>query len=573
MGRYLLVMLTTLILGATARAEELKFKEDFLRRLIADVPTIMKDQDPKTGRFGEGIWTVNDQNSMFPLAVAWATKSDDNPYYRDPKVLKAIVLAGDALIADANDKGQWEFRKKDGSTWGPTYMPWTYYRWLRSFTLIKDGMSPEDRERWEDAVILGYTGISETQLTRLVNIPTYHAMGLYLAGKTFDRPEWRKQAKDFLARVIAAQDPSGFWSENFGPVVRYNSVYIEALGAYYSISGDEMVLPALARAAKFHANLLYPDGSLVETLDERNPYHAGLWFPSSGMTLNPEGRGLVLQQLNVLVKGDKPIATDTMAGYIMDGHEGSTIPTAGAADQRTFMLDDGKAMVRREKPWFVCLSAYHCPIRDSRWIQDRQNLVSIYHDKCGLILGGGNTKLQPLWSNFTVGDVSLLKHAPGDIAPDFKPKGALFHIPTAASIQVTDPIGLALKYGEEDCSIEIEPVDDSTLRIHLKATTRSGLPVAARLTLMPHLGKAVQTENGFDKVLGEEPFAISDAGGWIAHNGWKLTLPKEASVAWPVLPHNPYRKDGSATIGEARLVVSLPFAPGRDQYVLTLSVE
>ena len=32
----------------------------------------------------------------------------------------------------------------------------------------------------------------------------------------------------------------------------------------------------------------------------------------------------------------------------------------------------------------------------------------------GVFLGGGNTKLQPLWSTFTVGDVSLLKHKPGD---------------------------------------------------------------------------------------------------------------------------------------------------------------
>ena len=451
MERFLVIMLMMVILGVNVQAEQLKFKEDFVRRLAAAVPSILKDQDSKTGRFGKGIWVVNDQNSMYPLAVAWATKSDDNPYYHDPKVLKAIVAAGDALAADANDKGQWEFRKKDGSTWGPTYMPWAYYRWLRSFTLIKDGMSPEDRKRWENALTLGYTGISQTQLTRLVNIPTYHAMSLYLAGKTFDRPEWCKQAKEFLARVIAAQDPNGYWSENFGPVVRYNSVYIEALGAYYSISGDEMVLPALARAAKFHASFLYPDGSLVETLDERNPYHAGLWFPNAGMTLSPEGRGLVLQQLNVLA--DKPIAADTMAGYIMDGHEGSAIPTAAQDDHRTFMLDDGKGMIRREKPWFVCLSAYHCPISSHRWIQDRQNLVSIYHDKCGLILGGGNTKLQPLWSSFTVGDVSLLKHTPGDIAPDFEPKGALFHIPTAASLEVTDPIGLALKYGEEDCSI------------------------------------------------------------------------------------------------------------------------
>jgi len=30
----------------------------------------------------------------------------------------------------------------------------------------------------------------------------------------------------------------------------------------------------------------------------------------------------------------------------------------------------------------------------------------------GLILGGGNTKLQPAWSSFTLGDITILSHRP-----------------------------------------------------------------------------------------------------------------------------------------------------------------
>jgi hypothetical protein len=58
----------------------------------------------------------------------------------------------------------------------------------------------------------------------------------------------------------------------------------------------------------------------------------------------------------------------------------------------------------------------------SRWIQDRQNLVSLYHDKIGVILGGGNTKLQPLWSTFSVGDRAQFHHKAGDETPiSFRP--------------------------------------------------------------------------------------------------------------------------------------------------------
>src|SRR5207248_2800188 len=82
-------------------AEELKFKDDFLARLVKDVPKILKTQDKSTGRFGSGVFIVTDQNVLFPLAAAYATKRDgvENPYYHNPELLDAVMAGGDALIA------------------------------------------------------------------------------------------------------------------------------------------------------------------------------------------------------------------------------------------------------------------------------------------------------------------------------------------------------------------------------------------------------------------------------------------------------------------------------------------
>jgi hypothetical protein len=77
---------------------QLSFREEFTKLLPQRVAGILKNQDPKTGRFGSGIWIVNDQNVMYPLAAAWSLKSKDNKYYHDPKLLEAIMKAGDALI-------------------------------------------------------------------------------------------------------------------------------------------------------------------------------------------------------------------------------------------------------------------------------------------------------------------------------------------------------------------------------------------------------------------------------------------------------------------------------------------
>ncbi len=558
-------------LGASdATGEKLIFKDRFVAELAKKVPSILASQDKDTGRFGTGIWMVNDQHPIFPLAVAWATKHDDNPYYHDPEVLEAIIAGGDALIDDQAPDGQWLFRKKDGSTWGMTYMPWTYSRWVQTFGLIRNAMPFEKRQQWEQALKLGFTGIAKTQLTRPVNIPAHHAMGLYIAGQVFDNIEWRQKAKDFMAKVVAAQDPVGFWTEHNGPVVMYNYVYSGALGIYYAASRDQSVLPALEKAAQFHSAFVYPNATNVETIDERNPYSRSKPGGNVGFTFTPQGRGYLHHQW----KSIKAFSPDIMAELVMYGQEGSVVETASERKDYQFVSSDNQSLIRRKAPWFICVSAYNCPVFESRWIQDRQNFVSVFHDRAGLIMGGGNTKMQPLWSNFTVGDTSLLQKKAGDDNPKFTPPDGLTHVPSNAVLQKSDPVGLTLDYDKEQCEISVEPVDDDTAIIRLKSTSNGNLPVAAHITLLPTVGKDLVTEHS-TQTLGGDAFELSGEklGGWIEHTNWRLTMPETASVKWPVLPHNPYTKDGFAETGEGRIVVSLPMSIENPEYSLTLTVK
>ena len=45
-----------------SRADQWHFKKSFLQTLVDDVPRILKGEDKKTGRFGQGIWIVTEQN-------------------------------------------------------------------------------------------------------------------------------------------------------------------------------------------------------------------------------------------------------------------------------------------------------------------------------------------------------------------------------------------------------------------------------------------------------------------------------------------------------------------------------
>jgi len=575
MSRLLWTSLVLYLTGLPGVAAELTYKERLIPVLAKQIPGILDVFDPKTGQFGKGIWISTDQNRMYPLAVAYAWQSDQNPYYKDNRILDVIMKAGDALIEDADDKGQWVFRKKDGSTWGKIWMPWTYSRWVRAFSLIKDDMPQDRREKWEKALTLGYSGIRRNELDHVHNIPAHHAMGLYVAGEALDRKDWQKQAAEFLIKVADKQAEGGYWSENVGPVVGYNFVYVDALGTYYALSGDSRVLPVLRKAARFHLHFTYPNGHRVETVDERNPYHERVDTGNVGFTFTPEGRAYLANQWSIY--GFEKLPADLIASLLLYGEEGPTAGEDTSEKEKTFVLtENGRrcAATIQKGPWFICLSAYTAAIPRSRWIQDRQNFVSIFHEKTGLILGGGNTKLQPAWSNFTVGDMALLQHTPGDTDPDFMPKGELYHVPSMAEL-IGDPVsGIKLVYGPQRCEINIDILNDNLLEYTVKSTTASDLPVAAHLTLIPHLDDELWTDGGQETNFEDRSLQLSaeKLGGMIRHAGYRLDLPPVASLHWPALPHNPYRKDGRATPEEGRIEIRIPLTQAEPAHTITLQV-
>lgn len=550
------------------------FREELWPAVADAVPKLLKAQDKETGQFGSKPWVVNDQHAMWPLAVAWGEKREGNPYYHSPEVLEAIMKGGDALIDAMDATGQWEFRKKDNSTWGQVYMPWTYSRWIRAYGIVKDAMPYARRAKWEKALTLGIEGMIRTELVKPIqNIPATDAAAIYHAGQIFGREDWKKVGAEYIRRTVAEQDPGGFWVEHVGPVINYNFVYVDAIALYYAKSGDKSVLPALERAAGYHAHFTYPDGRMVETVDERNAYELGRGIGGVGFTFSAEGRGFVEQQWGLMKEDKQPVSADQAASIVAYGEDGPVIPTARTKRHDRYVLGKNDAMTAREGPWFGVLSAYTAEIGPTRWIQDRQNFISLYHDKVGtLVLGGGNTKLQPLWSTFTAGDTSLLYHKPGDEDPDFSEPKGLIHVPSKATLD-PEKLSLELAYGQAQCRVTADIADPKRAVVTYGLESHSDLPVEAHATFIPeeHLKSGWKTASGREGSL-KEPFRLTseEAGGWFEHNGWRVRLPAGASVVWPAKMHNQYAKAGESELFQARIVVVLPLGrePAEKQIVV-----
>ncbi len=417
-------------------AETWPDRDWLLAGLVNGIPAILKNFDPATGEFGSKPWISTDQNVLFPLAVAWSYQSPQNPYYHDPKLLEVIAKGGEKLVDAQDAKGMWVFRKKDNSTWGDIYMPWTYSRWIRAYLLVKDALPAESRAKWEKGLLLGYAHIAEsTKAKHYHNINTYHAMGLYAAGIAFDKPEWKEIASRFMAGLVDKQSEDGFWSENYGPVVGYNFVYLEALGIYYAMSKDPVALKALQRGAQFHSALLWTDGSSVSAVDERNPYHKEKRPGNVGFSWTPEGRWYLANYF-AEKDGKRPtVYPDTAAAMLLEGGSGETLAPASSGERGYYLSRDGKFAVIRELPWQWCFSAYACPVPAVRWIMDRQNAVEIFHDRFGVLAGGGNSKMQPYFSTFTFGNPASFQPDLNTDKPNFAAPATLRYVPDEAVIK------------------------------------------------------------------------------------------------------------------------------------------
>ncbi len=526
---------------------------------MAGAPKVLETFDAATGRFmtpgysGPDLgWAVTNQDVMYPLALLYKTPHPDNPYHADRKILEVVSKAGSAVRDWQYPDGQVEFIKIDGSKWGPTYMCWTQYHWLEAYRLVREDLDPAVRRRWEEGLTLALDGSAKLigKDYRVHNIPAWHGMTLVRAGQVFGRADWSKVGAEMIHRVAGAQTTHGYWDEHGGPTTGYNLVYIHAVGLYHAFTGDDSVLECLRRGLEFHLTFTYPDGSMVETVDGRVKYHAGApdrcltaWSPF------PQGRRFVRflaeqGQRRGHAWGCTPALASAFE-HFTDGPE-AAIPQDQESYERA--MGDMARVVKRGK-WFSCVSAITVEPDDNRWGMDRQVFVSVYHDDAGLIIGGGNSKDQPAWSNFVIGD---------------------HYLPTGGRIV---PGGVELDYQPAICSILVEHAGDETvltLSADLPSGTedaRCGLPVriAPGQTLRSGDGRTLPTDGQRVKVSGPQ-------AGWIGGNGWRIDLPADARFEYPVSPFNPYAKDGAAPLDQAVGMVHAPLSPNSPGRVFRVHV-
>ena len=407
-------------------------------------------------------------------------------------------------------------------------MGWTNYAWLEAYALLREHLGEERRKRWEEGLALAHDGQArEISNLHVHNIPCWKAMSCYRAGQLFSRPDWQEAGTALTKAVLAAQQPGGYWAEHGGPSTLYNHVYVHGLGLYHAFSGDELVVPALEAAANFHQTFTYPDGAPVETVDGRVKYHERImamgWV---GFSASPRGRRLVRYLAERLdakrdLHGFQGGAIASAVQHLVEGDE-AEIDLDAESFRQTYRE---WAVVCREGGWFACLSAFTCPPVASRWGQDRQAFLSLWHERLGLLLGGGNSKDQTEWSSFV---------ADGRFVPD----GG--HV-------LADGAGVGLDYGNVRCLLRLSFAGRKAV---IEGAAEGG-PALQQFILRVARGDIVRSAAGSEVQLGDAAvcWGRTELGGWLEVKGCRITLPPGAEFRWPTVAFNPYAADGAAPFG------------------------
>jgi hypothetical protein len=406
----------------------------------------------------------------------------------------------------------------------------------------------------------------------------------------------RKIEKAML-RHLALQAPAGYFPEHIGPCTGYQHVSLGGVAEFHRQDPLPQTHQAVRRGVNFTVHAIYPNLRGIETFDERNRFgheprfqHALLWTPQ-GRALFARLLAIARNQLRERRSSCRPLTKAIPftrsdwygigAAFRCYDHALATrgIPVAGQLpiDRKTFTWRlESKGLVRKQGPWFYVLSAWaHPTLPGNPYHLERTQALSIYHDRTGLIIGGGNDKRAYHAATIHVlegGECHYFPPIHGKILVSAAPK-------VLAGNGACD--GVLFDYGSARARLEVRAESPGRLRIALGASTTQTEPRVWLVLQLPvdpplamnnagatlSLNKATEGQSAAQYSLGR---AIASPAGW------RMSLPPQSALIWPHFPWNPYRPPAyRETPDRAVVLLRVPLhGPGmRVQLVLDVAAR
>ncbi|MDD4890271.1 MAG: hypothetical protein PHU85_10115 [Phycisphaerae bacterium] len=393
------------------------------------------------------------------------------------------------------------------------------------------------------------------------------ASSLWRIGRLLGQARYRRVAQQALRKMCDLQAADGYFPEHSGPAVGYHRPSVFGLCLYFAASGDRFVLPYIERGVEFAARALYPDLTPIETLDQRNRLHAhigtvggraGAFDAAFGLT--PLGRRLaqrIMPQFldrveqhpdQVPLSGAAIIALAALV--YRDGPTARRLPTDRAAYVDRFDRD-AAGIVRRDG-WTVALSGYHgWGSPGNPFILERTQNISVFSDRFGLVIGGGNDKNRVDTATFDLAESGYSHYFP----------------PVGGRVRVAAGEGkLDLDYGAAQTQLRAVIRSPKLLELHAGAMTTFGYQEDT-LNLQIPVGVGGVRIDGRPIKLSKD---ATDPDTWPVKRwfepipGVRIETPGGAKFRWPHLPWNSYNIPAhTSTIGAATGFLRVSLSGGK----------
>jgi len=512
-------------------------------------------------------------NAILMPAVLYSKSHAANKHLGDTAMLQLALRIGDLLVVEYNN-GHYTSRGDND---------WDTYMWLEAYRLLEKKLEDERRTQWKE-ILLKELSLLEPKLVKCENYPWYnapfittspnhysiYASTLLVGGHVFDKPEWITLSTKVLHRFcVEEQTVDGYWGEHSqaGPTTGYDYLTVTQIALYWEYSKDPEALKALRRSTDFHKYFTYPDGTPVETINDRNRYWGVSMWGHFGFSHFADGRRYAAFLTSFFPYGGdtKSYGGDLQSlGRIAQDalyfHEGKTEPIPQDETEYAHAMKV-PAGIRKTGDWVVTYSGIIAPpVSINNFFLDRQSHFSVFNKKTGLIISGANSKRQPELATFeeAIGRDSI-------------------HMPVSSRLQMSDDTDkLALAYNVFFAVLEVPKPMQKQLNFRFATTYKWGDAISQlHLQLMLKAGDTLETGAGRKIILGKEKIELSsdDLSGLIKHNGWTLHLPTGMHLEWPVYPFNPYKDAPETELERAIGVLSLTLQQKDEEFRFTLEAE
>ena len=295
----------------------------FAREALAQIPKILTllDRNPHSptyGCFDRSFWQYKlidfpsgmSQEFVYPLALAYYTEIDNNPFYHQPIIINwveaGILYAVKSSHRDGSCDDYFPFERAGGAA------AFSLLACIESYTL----MGLNNPEILSFFVKRADWLAHHQESGRLTNHQALIVLCLELLSRLLKSDRWDQSKQARLEQVLAWQNPEGWFQEYEGCDPGYHTLTISCLARVYQLNPSNRLKDAIAKAVILASHFVHPDGSYGGEYTSRNTYN---FFPHGFELVGkwmPEALNINDRFLQGLAKGLAPCyADDRIIGH------------------------------------------------------------------------------------------------------------------------------------------------------------------------------------------------------------------------------------------------------------------